>query len=94
MRFSTSGLRVVVLGLGWALGCCGCGGGGLQEGIPSNIDPNKPSSQVNGMLEAAKEVQRAAAEKAASKGKKAQAGGGYKSVPKISPTEKAGGPGE
>src|SRR3954465_1133278 len=80
MRFSNSGLRAVVSGLGLALGCSGCGGG-LQEGIPSEIDPNKPSTQVKGMLEAAKQAQLASTEKAASKVKKAQAGGSYKNLP-------------
>jgi hypothetical protein len=68
MRHSGSWFRTA-LGLGWALSCWGCGGG-LQEGIPSGIDPNQPSGQVKAMLQQAAEKKQAA-EQARAKGGKA-----------------------
>ena len=54
--------------LGWALALAGCGGG-LQEGIPSDINPNKPSAQVDSMLKVANEAGKASAALAKRKGK-------------------------
>ena len=49
--------------LGWVLAPAGCGGG-LQEGIPSDINPNKPSAQVGSMLKLADEAGKASAAQA------------------------------
>jgi hypothetical protein len=80
MCSSRSGLLTVVLCLGWALVCGGCGGG-LQEGFPSNIDPNKPSATVKAMLQQSAAAKRAA-EDARSKGKKTQASPSPEAMPK------------
>lgn len=58
--------RALAACAGVLVGCFGCGG--PQEGIPSNIDPNKPSAQVKGMLEAAKQVKPLPAGKGQRKG--------------------------
>ena len=69
-----------VLCLGWALSCVGCGGG-LQEGIPSNIDPQRPPDAVKAMQKAGAEAKRAA-EEARAKGKKYQTSPRQDAMPK------------
>jgi hypothetical protein len=81
MRYSFSGLLAVVL----TLGCVGCGGG-LQEGIPSAIDPNKPSATVKAMLEQSAAAKRAAKQaRAQVKGKKPEASPDSAGIPKKLP---------
>jgi hypothetical protein len=88
MRDSGSKPLAIVLGLGWVLGCVGCGGG-LQEGIPSNIDPNKPSAAVKGMLAQSAAAKRAAEQaRSKGKGKKGEASPDPEAIPKKVP-EKA-----
>jgi hypothetical protein len=54
--------------LGWALAPAGCGGD-LHEGIPSDINPNKPPAQVKSMIKLADEAGKASAALARSKAK-------------------------
>jgi hypothetical protein len=87
MRSSALGSCAAVLGLGWVLSCCGCGGG-LDEGVPSDINPNQPSSQVKGMLQQGAEARRAA-EQSRSRGKKTGAMSSPGDMPK-KPTNQDG----
>jgi hypothetical protein len=70
MRYPRAWFLGSVLSLGLALCGNGCGSG-LQEGVPSNIDPNRPPPEVTDRLKAAAAVgEQAAARRAESKGKK------------------------
>ena len=56
-------IGATLLTLSWTLALAGCGGG-LKEGIPSDINPNKPSAQVGSMLRLANEAGKASAAQA------------------------------
>jgi len=78
---------MVLLGLGCVTVCSGCGGG-LEEGIPSNIDPNKPSASVKGMLKQGAQMKEAV-QASRAKDKRGTDGPDPAAIPKKIPAEKS-----